>query len=169
MSWYNIIIHDFGVHIKMCVTEIKKIPFIIMNYYQISSHGHLKVFNHLQAVIVVLWCFYKSEIHGKDPTKYFWPLTPLPNNKVVNLECIFHNWWRLHLTSGPVQMLEISKSNWLGRDVSDTKMDCFLPRSPSRMFLSFPTSLSDHLFPNFYTTKIYDSFLYLLFCPGMEG
>ena len=43
--------------------------------------------------------FCKSKGHGKDPTKYSWPLTLLPNYKVSNLECIFHNWRRFYLTS----------------------------------------------------------------------
>lgn len=73
----------------------------------------------------------------RNPTKNSWPLMPLPNYKVLNPGCVSYVWGRLHLTSGPVQKLETSKSNWRAREVADIKVDSFLPRCGIRKFL-FP-------------------------------
>lgn len=102
----------------------------------------------------------KSEICGTYPTKYTWQLTLLPNFKVLKLGCIFHNWKGLQLTSYLVQMLEISKSNWLEKEVAVIKVDCFPRDVGSRIFLFIPLSLSGHPFPNSYTIKV---FIILLF------
>lgn len=56
--------------------------------------------------------------------------------------CLFHNWRRLHLTSGLVQMLETWKSNWLGKELADVEAECFLAKHWEWFFpflLPFPT------------------------------
>lgn len=53
-----------------------------------------------------LWCCCKSETHGKDPNKNSWYRLCCQMQQVLNLECIFHNWRRLNLTSVPRQILE---------------------------------------------------------------
>lgn len=59
---------------------------------------------------------------------------------------VFYNWGRLHLTSGPVQVLKSSKSNWLEREVHQGGLFC--PKTPDEEehLGSIPFSLSDHLF-----------------------
>lgn len=76
------------------------------------------------------------------------------NYKMLNLGCVFHHLRRLPWTSGPVQILETLKSNWLGREVTDIKADCFYSRCQIKtshsnqtrnslfsIFLNFSTSL----------------------------
>ena len=53
---------------------------IVINSHQIFNHGHFKVFCHLQTVIVLLWCFLKSESHRKDTIRYTWLPVPLPDS-----------------------------------------------------------------------------------------
>ena len=129
------------------------------------------MFCHLQTVIVLLLSFCKSEFHGKDPTKYSWPLTLLPNYKVSNLGHI-HNWRRLHLTSGPVGLLETLKSIRLGRKVLDIEVDCFLPRCEIKRIKNVSFLSYFPLWPSFskflYYEDLSDSFVHLFPCSGWK-
>lgn len=127
----------------------------VVNSHQIFSNGYFKVFCHLQTLLFYFNAFVKVS-HGTDYPKNYLPPTLMLDYKVLNLECLFHKWRCLLLTSGSVQMLETSKSHFffLGRKVDDIEVDCFFPRHRSRTFLSISPSLSDHPFSKSYTMKI---------------
>ena len=105
---------------------------------------HFYVFSHLQPLVCFTLKILQNRLMENNPTKNARPLTLLPNHKGLSPGCTFYDRGRLHLTSGPVQKQETSKSNCLGRDTGDIQVDSFFPRCG----VSIPPSLSDHPSPS---------------------
>lgn len=67
----------------------------------------------------------------KGPYKYSWPLTLLPNYKTLETWMHISQLKKAHLTTDPMKILQILKSNWLGREVtseytaSSQDQECF--------------------------------------------
>lgn len=115
-------------------------------------------------------CFCKSiRDSWARPHQYFWQLTRLIYYKASKLGCIFHHWRRLHLTSGPVQTLKISKSSWLGREVTNIEVDWFHSRRQIKN-ISFHSSclLWPSSFQFLYQEVLFDSLVHPLSCSSLK-
>lgn len=77
-----------------------------------------------QTVIILLWGFCKSKFHGKNPTKYTWPLTLMPNYKFSDplWSCI---------------NAKDLKIKWSRRRNSYIEVDCFIPKHQIKNIFSF--------------------------------
>ena len=96
-------------------TELTTFPYQ-MNY-QIFIHGHFKSFVINRQLLFYSNAFAKVRLMERTLPRVLDHWHCYQITRLSNLACIFHNWKRLHLTSGPVQ--KCSKSSLLEWEAAD--------------------------------------------------